>query len=127
MTSVADGWFDLTAPAREGTPYEFVLPGGQAVPDPAARRQSGDVHAPSLLTAPRRARGWCARPWRDAVIYELHVGTFTRDGTFRAAAGDLARLADLGVTAIEIMPVAQFGGDRGWGYDGVLPYAPHPA
>ncbi|CAM4119899.1 malto-oligosyltrehalose trehalohydrolase [Palleronia rufa] len=127
MTSVADGWFDLTAPAREGMPYEFVLPGGQAVPDPAARRQSGDVHAPSLLTAPRRARGWCARPWRDAVIYELHVGTFTRDGTFRAAADDLARLADLGVTAIEIMPVAQFGGDRGWGYDGVLPYAPHPA
>jgi maltooligosyltrehalose trehalohydrolase len=66
-------------------------------------------------------------PWEEAVICELHIGTFTPEGTFRAAIDRLDALADTGFTAIEIMPVAQFAGDRGWGYDGVLPYAPHPA
>ncbi|WP_299362877.1 malto-oligosyltrehalose trehalohydrolase [uncultured Paracoccus sp.] len=121
------GWFTLDVAAPSGTAYAFVMPDGLAVPDPAARRQENGVHGPSLLTPPRMCRGWCDRPWEEAVIYELHVGTFTEAGTFRAAAAEFSRLAALGFTAIEIMPVAQFAGDRGWGYDGVLPYAPHPA
>jgi malto-oligosyltrehalose trehalohydrolase len=127
MTPEPEGWFATTAQACEGQRYAFVLPDGTAVPDPAARRQAGDVHGASRLTAPRRARAWAGRAWEEAVIYELHIGTFTNEGTFAAAAQELGRLAALGFTAIEIMPVAQFGGDRGWGYDGVLPYAPHPA
>jgi malto-oligosyltrehalose trehalohydrolase len=127
MSREDDGWFGLDVEAKEGMAYAFVTPGGLAVPDPASRRQLGDVHGPSLLTAPRRPRGYCDRPWEDAVIYELHIGTFTEGGTFRDAAREFPRLADLGITAVEIMPVAQFAGDRGWGYDGVLPYAPHPA
>ncbi|HBG99017.1 MAG TPA: malto-oligosyltrehalose trehalohydrolase [Rhodobacteraceae bacterium] len=125
MTAGRDGWFTATAAAAEGMPYAFVLPDGMAVPDPAARRQQGDVHGASLLTAPRQPAFWGSRPWEEAVIYELHVGTFTAAGTLAAAAAELGRLAALGFTAIEIMPLAQFGGDRGWGYDGVLPYAPH--
>lgn len=127
MERQADGWFGLRAAAEEDTPYRFVLPDGQAVPDPASRRQQNGVHGASLLTRPRQAAPWAGRPWEEAVIYELHVGTFTAEGTFRAAFEDLPRLASLGVTAVELMPVAQFAGDRGWGYDGVLPYAPHPA
>ena len=127
MEPRAEGWFVLETPARAGMPYRFVLPGGRAVPDPASRRQSGDVHGPSVVTAPRRTEFGRGRPWEEAVIYELHVGTFTPEGTFRAAIADLSRLAGLGITAVELLPVAHFAGDRGWGYDGVLPYAPHPA
>ena len=125
MAQGRDGWFHLEAEAQEGDAYAYVLPDGQTVPDPAARRQQGDVHGPSLLTAPRAARPWQGRPWVEAVIHELHIGTFTPEGTYRAAERELDRLAGLGFTAIEIMPLAQFGGDRGWGYDGVLPYCPH--
>jgi maltooligosyltrehalose trehalohydrolase len=87
------------------------------------------VHGPSLVTTPGHdwTTDWRGRPWEEAVICELHIGTFTPEGTFRAAIDRLDALADTGFTAIEIMPVAQFAGDRGWGYDGVLPYAPHPA
>ena len=127
MKQATDGWFDLIVPATEGQPYSFVMPDGLNLPDPASRRQQGDVHGPSLLTAPRRPARWCTRPWEEAVIYEVHIGTFTKPGTYAAAAAEFARLADLGITAIEIMPLAQFAGDRGWGYDGVLPYAPNPA
>lgn len=126
MHAEPGGWFTASAPAAEGEPYAFVLPDGRKVPDPAARRQDHDVHGPSLLTAPRHPYPWAGRPWEEAVIYELHLGTFTEAGTCDAAAAELDRIAALGFTAIEIMPVAQFGGDRGWGYDGVLPYAPHP-
>ncbi|ROU03785.1 malto-oligosyltrehalose trehalohydrolase [Histidinibacterium lentulum] len=125
MEAGPDGWFHLEAEAQEDDAYAYVLPDGRAVPDPAARRQQGDVHGPSLLTAPRRARAWEGRPWEEAVIQELHIGTFTPEGTCQAAESQLDRLAGLGFTAIEIMPLAQFGGDRGWGYDGVLPYCPH--
>jgi maltooligosyltrehalose trehalohydrolase len=106
------------------------MPDGLAVPDPAARAQAGDVHGPSLLVDPRAYRwrtDWPGRPWAEAVIMEIHIGTFTPEGTFRAAAERLPHLAETGITAVEIMPVAQFGGNRGWGYDGVLPYAPHRA
>ncbi|MFN4098425.1 MAG: malto-oligosyltrehalose trehalohydrolase [Pararhodobacter sp.] len=126
MLPEADGWFCARVPAEEGDAYDFLLPGGQAVPDPAARRQAEGVHGKSLLTAPRQPKPSAGRPWEEAVIYELHTGTFTEAGTFRAAMAELPRLAALGITAIELLPLAQFGGDRGWGYDGVLPYAPHP-
>ena len=128
----AEGWFELLAEGvAPGTAYRFRLGNGLAVPDPASRLQLGDVHGPSVVVDPTAYRwrntGWIGRPWEEAVIYELHLGTFTEDGTFAAARECLRGLADLGITAIELMPVAQFSGNRGWGYDGVLLYAPHPA
>lgn len=131
MQAAADGWFSLHVPeVRPGTEYGFVAADGSFFPDPASRRQAADVHGPSLVVDPEayewRSR-WTGRPWEEAVIYELHVGTFTPEGTFASAREKLPELAETGITAIEIMPVAQFAGDRGWGYDGVLPYAPHPA
>lgn len=129
MDAAGGGWFEARTEAPELAPYAFVLPDGMVVPDPAARRQERDVHGPSLVSGPDYpwATDWRGRPWEEAVICELHTGTFTPEGTFRAAIGRLDGLAETGFTAIEIMPVAQFAGDRGWGYDGVLPYAPHPA
>ena len=132
MEPRAGGWWTLEVEdARAGMEYMFVRPDGMAVPDPASRAQAGDVHGPSLLADPDayrwQATQWRGRPWEEAVIYELHVGTFTPEGTFRSAIDRLDHLADLGVTAIELMPVAQFAGDRGWGYDGVYLYAPHNA
>ena len=132
MAAKGDGWFELAAGGvAHGTAYRYLLPDGLAVPDPAARAQAGDVHGPSLLVDPAphewRHPEWRGRPWEEAVIYEMHVGTFTPQGTFAAAARRLPYLAELGVTAIELMPVAQFAGRRGWGYDGVLLYAPHNA
>jgi malto-oligosyltrehalose trehalohydrolase len=124
-----DGWWSLTLSAAEGDRYAYRLPNGLTVPDPASRAQAGDVHGPSVVAGTRY--DWRhprpARPWHEAVICELHVGTFTPDGTYRAAIDKLDHLAELGVTAIDILPVAQFGGRRGWGYDGVLLYAPHEA
>lgn len=129
MAPVADGWFELvTDRVPVGGGYAFVLGDGFVVPDPAARAQVGDVHGLSRLVDPgayRWTTEWSGRPWRETVIYEMHVGTFTAEGTFRAAIDRLDHLAALGVTALEVMPVAQFAGDRGWGYDGVLLYAPH--
>ena len=126
------GWFELvTDRVAAGDAYAFRLPNGVTVPDPAARAQAGDVHGPSELVDPSayawRTGGWPGRPWEEAVVYELHTGTFTEDGTFAEVARRLDHLADTGVTVIEVMPVAQFGGNRGWGYDGVLMYAPHRA
>ncbi|MEZ2126771.1 MULTISPECIES: malto-oligosyltrehalose trehalohydrolase [unclassified Sinorhizobium] len=132
MTAVKDGWFELTvADVGPGTKYIYVLPDGMTVPDPASRAQVKEVHGPSLLVDPTAFRwknaDWRGRPWEEAVLYELHIGTFTPEGTFRAAIAKLPHLAAIGITTLEIMPVAQFGGRRGWGYDGVLHYAPHPA
>lgn len=132
MPGSGDGWFVLeTDKVAAGESYGFRLPSGQVVPDPAARAQAGDVHGPSVLVDPRQhswqTAGWAGRPWDDAVIYELHTGTFSPEGTFDGIARRLDHLVDLGVTALELMPVAQFGGVRGWGYDGVLLYAPHRA
>ncbi|EJL35003.1 malto-oligosyltrehalose trehalohydrolase [Novosphingobium sp. AP12] len=125
---VGDGWWSLEADAAAGDAYRWVV-GGTAYPDPAARAQVGDVHGPSKLVDPafEWRSTWGGRPWLEAVIYELHLGTFTDEGTLAAAQGQLVRLCELGVTVIELMPVAQFDGHHGWGYDGVLPYAPHPA
>jgi malto-oligosyltrehalose trehalohydrolase len=98
------------------------------VPDPASRYQPDDVHGPSVIVDPRsyawQARAWRGRPWHEAVLYELHVGAFTPEGDFDGVRRRLDRLARLGVTAIELMPLAEFPGRRNWGYDGVLPFAP---
>jgi maltooligosyltrehalose trehalohydrolase len=125
------GWWECTLPlARAGELYQWRLDDGLAVPDPAARSNPQGPHAPSQLVDPHAFDwdgGWRGRPWHETVLYELHVGTFTPEGTFRAAAARLPALAALGVTAIELMPVAGFPGRFGWGYDGVLPFAPHAA
>jgi malto-oligosyltrehalose trehalohydrolase len=128
MSALADGWFEATvADAPAGTRYAFRIDGGLTVPDPASRFNPDDVHRPSMVVDPLayewRDAGWTGRPWEDAVIYELHVGAFTPAGSFAAAIERLGYLADLGVTAVELMPLADFPGRRNWGYDGVLPFA----
>ncbi len=123
-----DGWFEHLEPlAQDGTRYAFVVANGLRVPDPASRFQP-DVHGASVVVDPRVYRwkhaAWRGRPWHETVIYELHVGTFTAEGTYRAAASRLAELAALGITAVELMPLAEAPGAFNWGYDGVLPFAP---
>ncbi|WP_258230520.1 alpha-amylase family glycosyl hydrolase, partial [Salmonella enterica] len=132
MRASGDGWFTLdVSGVTPGTEYNFVLSDGMVVPDPASRAQKTDVNGPSYVVDPGsyawRNTGWKGSRWEQAVVYEMHTGTFTPEGTFRAAIAKLPYLAELGVTVIEVMPVAQFGGERGWGYDGVLLYAPHSA
>ncbi len=132
MSRNPEGWHELvTGEAHEGTLYRFVLPDGLRVPDPASRFQPKDVHGPSQVVRPEsylwQDLEWKGRPWAETVLYELHIGTFTQEGTFLAAIGKLDHLAELGIIAIEIMPVADFPGNRGWGYDGVLLYAPESA
>jgi maltooligosyltrehalose trehalohydrolase len=129
MERDAEGWHRLhVAETGHGTRYMFELEDGLQVPDPASRHQPHDVHGPSQVIDPSRFvwtdRDWRGRPWHEAVIYELHVGAFTTEGTFTAAIERLDYLAELGVTAIELMPVAEFPGGRNWGYDGVLLFAP---
>jgi malto-oligosyltrehalose trehalohydrolase len=128
MTKTDDGWFEMLVEGQPvGSEYGFVLSDGTVVPDPASRHQS-DVLGLSRLVNPDAYDwgnvGWKGRDWREAVVYEVHIGTFTTEGTFRAAAERLAYLAEIGFTAIEIMPIAHFPGRRGWGYDGVFQYAP---
>ncbi len=129
MQRMAAGWHELVEPAaRAGWRYHFVLPDEQRVPDPASRFQPQDVHGPSEIVDPQAYRwndaAWQGLPWHRAVIYELHVGTFTAQGTFAAAMARLDHLVALGVTAVQLMPLADFPGRWNWGYDGVLPYAP---
>ena len=129
MKRGADGWHELSTPrARANARYRFVLPDGTQVPDPASRFQPEDVHGPSEIIDPAayrwRTPEWRGRPWHETVLYELHVGAFTPAGTFRAAIEKLDHLVELGVTAVEVMPIADFPGARNWGYDGVLLYAP---
>lgn len=132
MSRSDDGWFELLATGvSAGAEYCFVLSDGMTIPDPASRGQKDEVSGTSLVIDPTNYEwqnaSWKGRPWEETVLYEFHVGTFTEEGTFRAAIEKLTHLAELGITAVEIMPVAQFGGNRGWGYDGVLLYAPHSA
>jgi maltooligosyltrehalose trehalohydrolase len=122
------GWHAVEAPVGAGTRYRFRVAPDLLVPDPASRQQAGDVHDASIVLDPRdfewRHYGWPGRPWHEAVIYELHVGCL---GGFEGVRADLPRLRDLGITAVELMPIADFPGRRNWGYDGVLPYAPDAA
>jgi maltooligosyltrehalose trehalohydrolase len=128
MAARDGGWFESIARAGHGTRYAFRIDGRLTVPDPASRSNPDDVHASSCVIDPRAFEwqdgGWRGRPWHEAIVYELHVGTFTREGTFAAAIERLDALAELGIAAIELMPVAEFPGTRNWGYDGVLLYAP---
>ncbi len=126
------GWWQIDLPeVGSGTDYAYVINGGSPVPDPRSPWQPNGVHGPSRTldhsTFRWTDRGWQPRPLAAAVIYELHMGTFTPEGTFAAAIEKLDHLVDLGVTHVEIMPVAAFPGERGWGYDGVSLYAPHQA
>ncbi|MCB9788541.1 MAG: malto-oligosyltrehalose trehalohydrolase [Deltaproteobacteria bacterium] len=129
MQRGVDGYFRArVADAPPGTRYLYRLDGELERPDPASRAQPDGVHGPSAVAAHAPLspdRQWRGRPLREYVIYELHVGTFTAAGTLDAAAEHLPALAGLGITAIELMPVCQFPGARGWGYDGVYPYAVH--
>lgn len=134
-------WWGVVPGVAAGAAYGFVLDGPEAapgeaegraggpLPDPASRHQPWGVHGPSAVVDTGRFR-WTDGGWRgvalaDVVYYELHVGTFTPAGTLEAAAGELPRLAALGVTMVELMPVNAFAGVRGWGYDGVFPSAVH--
>ncbi|WP_114856045.1 malto-oligosyltrehalose trehalohydrolase [Brachybacterium sp. YJGR34] len=137
MAPAGDGWFTLDeVPARPGARYAFRLDGGELwLPDPRSLSQPDGVHGASEVVDPRLLRGttpWPGRSLRGAVLYELHVGTFTpgpdgAGGTLDSAIERLGDLVALGVDAVELMPIATFPGRRGWGYDGVGPYATHAA
>jgi maltooligosyltrehalose trehalohydrolase len=128
MTRIERGFFDVEVPGvGHGADYVYVLDGSKKRPDPSSRWQPSGVHAPSRVYG-HEAFVWSDGAYpgldpHDLVVYELHVGTFTPEGTFASIIPKLPYLLDLGVTAIELMPVAQFPGDRNWGYDGVYPYA----
>ncbi len=128
MTRSDGGWFETVCSAGAGTHYRYRIDDELAVPDPASRLQSGDVHGWSVLVDPReyvwRLPHWRGRPWHEMVIYELHVGCC---GGFAGVERQLEQLAELGITAIELMPIGDFPGQRNWGYDGVLPFAPDTA
>lgn len=128
MARTGRGYFQLTAEGvAPGATYRYRIDDGREFPDPASRFQPEGVHGPSAVVDPG-AFAWTDQTWRgirqrDLVIYELHTGTFSADGTFDGVIPYLGYLVDLGVTAIELMPVSQFPGERNWGYDGVYPYA----
>jgi maltooligosyltrehalose trehalohydrolase len=129
MAPLEGGFFAVTTDAaRAGSRYMFQLEDGFRVPDPASRHQPGDVHGPSELLDPHayawQHPTWRGRPWHETVLYELHVGTFSEEGTFDGVRRKLDHLVGLGITAVELMPVAEFSGTRNWGYDGVMPFAP---
>jgi maltooligosyltrehalose trehalohydrolase len=128
----AKGWWSIeTELAKPGVDYAFVLDDGGPLPDPCSAAQPNGVHGRSRMIDHESFRWsdehWNPPPLSSAIVYELHIGTFTPDGNFEAAVERLPHLVDLGVTHVELMPVAEFSGDRGWGYDGVDLYAPHHA
>ncbi|WP_310094096.1 MULTISPECIES: malto-oligosyltrehalose trehalohydrolase [Bosea] len=128
MVAIGGGWFEHRADLPFGTRYRYRSPEGLVFPDPASRRQEGGVHGWSVLTDPDsyswRCASWRGRPWRETVLYEIHPGLV---GGFAGIERELPRLAELGITAVELMPIADFPGERSWGYDGVLPFAPAAA
>ena len=131
MTAGENGWWIVEAPlAGTGIDYAFVVD-GEPLPDPRSPWQPSGIHGPSRTVDHAGFKWtdqrWQAGPLSSAIFYELHVGTFTPEGTFRAVIDKLDSLAELGITHIELMPVAEFSGTRGWGYDGVDLYAPHHA
>lgn len=124
----AQGFAQVDVACGAGTRYRYRVGDALRVPDPASRQQAGDVHDASLVTGPDtypwRHLGWRGRPWEESVLYEVHVGLA---GGYAGLRQRLPALADLGVTLLELMPLADFPGPRNWGYDGVLPYAPDTA
>jgi maltooligosyltrehalose trehalohydrolase len=122
------GWFTVEAECGADARYRYRLQDGLLVPDPASRLQTPDVHDRSIVYDPEtytwRYPEWKGRPWQESVIYELHAGLL---GGYAGVADQLPAIADIGVTAIQLMPIADFPGRRNWGYDGVLPYAPDTA
>jgi maltooligosyltrehalose trehalohydrolase len=127
LTSEPDGYFSGSAPAPPGARYRFRLDGGESFPDPASRFQPEGPHGPSEVIDPAfpwTDAGWKGVSRRGQVVYEMHIGTFTREGTWEAAQRELAELARIGITIVEVMPVADFPGRFGWGYDGVGFFAP---
>ena len=124
----AQGYAQVDVDCGPGTRYRYRLGDGAMVPDPASRLQDGDVHDASVVTGPDayawQHAGWRGRPWEDSVLYEIHVGLA---GGYAGVRQRLPALAELGVTLLELMPLADFPGARNWGYDGVLPYAPDTA
>src|SRR5512140_2192447 len=132
MRRDGDGFFRrLVEGAGDGARYAFKFEDGRVRADPATRRQPDGVHAPSQLFDPRRHAwrdaGWRGHRLEELVLYELHVGAFTPEGTLDAAIGWLPELVQLGVTCVELMPVQPFPGARNWGYDGVAPFGVHEA
>jgi maltooligosyltrehalose trehalohydrolase len=127
MTREGCGFYVAEANAKAGTKYLFALPDGRELPDPASRFQPDGVHGPSAVidtsTFCWTDGDFSAPPLKETIIYELHVGTFTSEGTFNAAIPRLSELSELGITTVEVMPVAQFPGARNWGYDGVYEFA----
>jgi len=124
-----NGYFSGTAKnVHGGDRYYYIFSDGRELPDPVSRSQPEGVHGPSQIIDPSTFlwddKNWKGVPLKDFIIYELHVGTFSHDGTFVSIIPNLDYLRDLGITAIELMPVAQFPGNRNWGYDGVFPYSP---
>jgi maltooligosyltrehalose trehalohydrolase len=132
MQSAGGGWWKCRVEsAGAGTDYSFVIDGGDPLPDPRSQYQPNGVHGPSRLIDRDAFKwtdtNWQARPLSSAIVYELHIGTFTPGGTFESAIERLDYLHDLGITHVQLMPVNQFSGERGWGYDGVDLFAPHRA
>ena len=133
MAAEAGGWHAATVEGvKPGDAYAFQVKGdAPLVPDPASRSNPWDVNAPSAVVDPCAFEwtdgAWRGRPWNEAVVYEMHVGTFTPEGTYAAAVGKLDHLVDVGITCLELLPLADFAGRRNWGYDGVLHFAPDAA
>ena len=131
MNAAGVGWFACDVEtAGVGTDYGFSLDGGDAVPDPRSRSQPVGVHGPSRIVEEDHSlepQTWSGFPLHEAIIYELHVGTFTPEGTFDGCVARLDHLHALGINVIELMPLAEYPGKRGWGYDGVDLFAPHRA
>jgi maltooligosyltrehalose trehalohydrolase len=126
LVHAGEGIWKAELPAGHGDEYVYVLDGAEW-PDPCARAQPGGIRGQSAVVDLPRPAGWRGLALDELVLYELHVGTFTAEGTFAGAIPRLRELRELGVTALELMPVATFPGDRGWGYDGLYTWAPHPA
>ncbi len=132
IPDAGEGWRVATLPGvKAGARYGFRIDGDLVVPDPASRFQPEDVSGLSEVIDPAAFdwtdADWKGRPWEEAVVYEVHVGAATQEGTYAGLEKRLDDLIDLGITAIELLPLADFKGTRNWGYDGVLPYAPDSA
>jgi maltooligosyltrehalose trehalohydrolase len=125
LTRGEDGFWAADLPARHGDEYVYVVDGAE-LPDPCSRWQPQGVRGPSAVVDQPRPTEWEGISLDELVLYELHVGTFSAEGTFDGVVPRLRELRELGVTAIELMPVATFPGERGWGYDGLYTWAPHP-